>query len=144
LSTSSIQIFALSVLGVPLYLWLFSIIYKLNNRNGVQRKGFNKYIFFLALHPIVYVFIFLIIGICAAITESYDLIFILVPLLVPFHLIAMLFSILLLYYAGKSINRYQKVENVNYFDSTLTYILIYFYIVGIWIIQPKLNEILSE
>src|SRR5690554_3861348 len=110
LSKSSIQIFALSFLGVPLYLWLFSIIYKLNNRNGVQRKGFNNYIFFLAIYPIVYVFIFLIIGICAAITESDDLIFILVPLLVPFHLIAMLFSILLLYYAGKSINRYQKVE----------------------------------
>ena len=62
-------------------------------------------------------------------------------ILIPVHLFSAFCAFYCLYFTAKTIKTIEKRNKVSFGDFTVEFFLIWFYIVGIWIIQPKVNKL---
>lgn len=65
-------------------------------------------------------------------------------LILPFHLLAMTCIFYSLVYSAKRLVTYQCGENVSFFEYSGPFFLIWFFPIGIWFIQPKVNEMADQ
>ena len=77
--------------------------------------------------------------------ESGDAIFpfnpMLMVLIIPLHLLLMVGSIYCLYFMAKTFKTAELQREVKFGDFISEFVLIWFYFVGIWILQPKINKL---
>lgn len=64
--------------------------------------------------------------------------------ILPFHFAAMACSFMLLFLAARSYNNYSKTKKVKHYSFTEIFFMIWFYPIGIWSLQPILNEFMDE
>jgi hypothetical protein len=65
-------------------------------------------------------------------------------LLVPVHLFAMFCIFYCMYFNAKALKAVEWQRNVTFSDFAGEFFLIWFFPIGIWIIQPRLNKIAEE
>lgn len=68
----------------------------------------------------------------------------LVFLLIPLHLFAMFCSFYCLYFVSKTIKTVELQREASFSDYVGEFFLLWFYPIGIWIIQPKINKMMEE
>lgn len=141
LNQTALTIFILSLLGIPIYFWLFSIIFQLDNKiNANPNRLKRALIGILTLYPIVYSFFYI-----SNFLKDYDN-----PTnldfndIFPFHIAAMLCGLILMILAANSYARYEKKNNIETFKSIEVFFMIWFYILTIWKLQPNLNKYLND
>ena len=61
--------------------------------------------------------------------------------IIPIHLLAMICFFYALYFVSKSLVMAEKGEVVTRNDYTLTLFLLFFSLIGIWLIQPRINRL---
>jgi len=65
-------------------------------------------------------------------------------IIVPLHLFAMFCMFYLLYFASKSIVLAEKHKPVSFYDYAGPFFLLWFFPVGIWLVQPRINRLYAE
>nr|WP_299341191.1 hypothetical protein [Allomuricauda sp.] len=65
-------------------------------------------------------------------------------IIVPFHLLSMFGIFYSLYFAAKTIKTAELQREVGFGDFVAEFFLLWFYFIGIWIIQPKVNKLYSK
>lgn len=131
----------LSFLGVPQFLWLFSIVHQLDKKRGVRKSGLEKAtVGILTLYPVLYFFFFL----AQYFNVLHEVIYIPIAQMMPFHLAAMACGFVLLVLAAKSYVKFE--EHIGKEDSSTpsVFFLLWWYIFGIMVLQPKLNQYVKE
>jgi len=129
-------IFLLSFLGIPLYLWLYSIVTEFDKKNlneNISRKYIVKLVTF---YPIIY-FPFAIIYVFYNIATNDRVGF---ERILPYHFTAMFCSLILLLLSSGSLSKYEQTKKYETFGQVGNFFLFWFYIFGVWILQPKINK----
>ncbi len=65
-------------------------------------------------------------------------------IILPLHLFAMFCMFYLLYFASKSIVLAEGNKPVSFYDYAGPFFLMWFFPVGIWLVQPRINRLYSE
>ncbi len=64
--------------------------------------------------------------------------------IVPLHLFAMFCSLYNLYFVSKTIKTVELQKELSFSDYAGEFFMIWFFFVGVWILQPKINEYVEE
>ncbi len=141
LEQKPLKIYLLGLLGIPIYFWIFSIIYQLDKKRNDNQSSIKKLIVgLLTIYPIVYFILFIGFFFNLFTGNSFDIF----DLILPFHLTAMLCGFILMILAANSYGKYEKEKGYKTYESVGVFFMLWFYIVGIWILQPNLNKYINE
>lgn len=138
-------------------MWMRSIVFGLEHRvpeeARVSLKGFN----FFSLIPIFYffllgVFLFFLLQFIASVQHqpTQDFPSVGVPfiamfvLIVPLHLLSIAGLFYSFYITAKTIRSVELGRKVVFSDYAGEFFLLWFHLIGIWIIQPRINEMFKE
>jgi len=141
LNQKPLTIFLLCFLGIPIYIWVFSIIYQLDKKRNVTESLLKIIVVgIITIYPIVYFSFFIsiffnLIGIIPL--DLFDFI-------MPFHLAAMFCGFLLLIIAANSYGEFEKSRKIKTYESVGVFFMLWFYIIGVWILQPNLNKYIND
>lgn len=127
--------------------WLWSLAIGLQKwvpENILMKTNRFKIFFFI---PLIY--ILLIFTSWTGITSGNGNIFKLnfggiISIIIPLHLISMFGIFHSIYFAAKTIKTVELKRNVGFGDFVGEFFLLWFYIIGIWIIQPKVNKFVTD
>ena len=128
-------------LGIPMYFWLFSIIYQLDKkRNENQSSIKNMIVGLVAFYPIVYFFFFIGFFFNLFGGNSLDIF----DFIMPFHLTSILCGFILMILGANSYGKYEKEKGHKTYEAVGVFFMLWFYIIGIWVLQPNLNKYINE
>lgn len=135
LSKSPKELFWLSLLGIPYMIWMYSIGIELNKKNqkdiGIKKILLN----ILVGYPTIY-----LIGTWILILSGKMN----MDTILPFHFGAMFCIFLLMILTSRTIIKFEKEENLKESSGIGLFFGIWYYFIGIWYIQPKLNEYIKR
>ena len=135
LSKNPNELFWLFWLGIPFLIWIYSIGIELNKKIPEWRK-LNKIILIgLMAYPIVYIPV----GITLLIFGIADM-----NTIMPFHFGAMICMCLLIILTSITIIRFEKAEKLKQSNGIGLFFGFWYSIIGVWYIQPKLNEYIKR
>ena len=127
------SVFWLSIfLGIPIYLWLWSIGTKLQS-DKVKINELNLLIFKLSVfYPIAY-FVF---AIYYMLTNGW--------VVMPMHIAAMISTFYAMIFAAKTLKSAELKREAKISDYLGDFFLVWFFPIGIWIIQPRIHKLINE
>ena len=125
------KLFWLSWLGIPYLMWLYSIVVELSKNLPKNNKLVKIILFGLLIYPTVYIPV----GLTFLISGKADM-----ETIMPFHIGAILCIILLMALTAVTIVRFERAEKLKQSNGIGLFFGIWFFIFGVWHIQPKLNE----
>ena len=133
-----------------LFGWLWSIAIGLQSKipeNITMKVRKFKVLFFIPMVYILFISIFMSVTFSGIITTdeepSTGLIGSLFGLIVPLHIFSMFCIFYTLYFVAKTIKTVEFQREVGFSDFAGDFFLLWFYFVGIWIIQPKINKMVE-
>jgi hypothetical protein len=127
-----------------LFAWFWSLAIGLNKKIPDEFKLItNKFKFFF-FFPLIYLIILMLF-----IAGKFNGIQIsginignwVIVIILPLHLVSMFGMFHTLYYVAKTIKTVELKRKVAFGDFVLEFFLLWFYFIGIWIIQPKVNRL---
>jgi hypothetical protein len=126
------------------FAWVWSVISvfinKTPNNVSCKRKKIDKLlIFILSYYLLVTIFMFLFINLDIYIDNNLKTILLII--IVPLHLFSLYSFYYILYFFIKIIKTVELQKEVAFKDFIGEFIMIIFFPIGIWFIQPKINEI---
>lgn len=119
------------LLGLPALLWIYAIPIELNKRLPTVKRVPDLIIKIPFLYVIVYLLVYFVLSLTLYIT---------ILDIFPFHITAMFSILFLITIATKSIIRFEKHHNFKPSNKFKLFVGLWFYILGVWSIQPKLNS----
>jgi len=134
-----------------LFGWFWSIAIGLQKKvpENIKMKTKKFKIFFFI--PLVYLFSisFFIGGIFSGIMEngvepSGEFIGRLVGIILPLHLLSMVGIFYCMYFVAKTLKTVELQKEVSFGDFAGEFFMLWFYIVGVWILQPKINKMAED
>lgn len=131
--------------------WFWSVAiglqYKVPENVKMKIKKFKVLLFI----PLAYMlFISVLMGVTMSgimedgVEPSVGLIGSLAVIIVPMHLFSMFCIFHSLYFVAKTFKTVELQREVNFSDFAGEFFMIWFYPIGIWIIQPKINKMVQE
>jgi hypothetical protein len=125
---------------VILFGWLYTIATRLYPKLPQYHQlkiGRFRFAFFF---PVIYIvaaicFIFAMVS-----SDAPKWIFVIVPL----HIFAMVCLFYVLYYTAKSLKTVELQRRVNFGDYAGEFFLLWFWVIGVWFIQPRINTIFAN
>ncbi|HAH38820.1 MAG TPA: hypothetical protein DEQ87_17840 [Algoriphagus sp.] len=107
-----------------------------------------KIFFFIPMVYLLFVTLFMGVQLNGLMTNgtepSVGLIGVLVAVIVPLHLFSMFCIFYSLYFVAKTFKTVELQREVNFSDFAGEFFLFWFYPIGIWIVQPKINKMIIE
>lgn len=135
LSKNPKELFWLFWLGIPFLIWIYSIGIELNKKIPESGK-LNKIILIgLVAYPLIYIPV----GLIVMISGIADM-----NTIVPFHFGAMICMFLLMILTSITIIKFEKAEKLKQSNGIGLFFGIWYFIIGVWYIQPKLNEYIKR
>ena len=130
-----------------LFVWFWAIAIDLQEKLPDDLKlKVNWFKTFLLIPIIYFVIFFIIIGtiMSGAIQNGTGPNPAIFAMIVPFHLFAMFCIFYCLYFVSKIFKTVELQRKVTFSDFSGEFFLIWFFPVGIWIIQPKINKMVEN
>ena len=127
--------------------WFYALATNLHKKlPGTVKMNLAKYKLFLFI-PAVYIlliciFIFAFINI--AIDQEVGLEPAIFALIIPLHLFSLFCLFYCLYFNAKALKAVELQRPVTFGDYAGEFFLIWFYPIGIWIIQPRINKLFDD
>lgn len=123
--------------------WFWSMAIGLQQciSSDIKMKVTKFKVFFFI--PLIYI-LFLLLHISGMITElpkGFEWIY---ALITPLHLFSMSSIFYMLYFVSKTIKTAELQREVRFSEFLSEFFLLWFYIIGIWIIQPKVNRLYAK
>ena len=125
--------------------WFYYLIKGLNKKNHIQNlktDSANLNLFYL--FPVVYILVislFLPSGFTVSTEESDTISALSILIIVPTHLFSMYCIFYLMYKAAKTIKTAEVQKPVSFGDFAGEFFLLWFFPIGIWFLQPKINKL---
>jgi len=137
-------IIMLIFMGV-LYGWFWSVAIGLQKKvpEGIKMKimKFKIFFFYIICYMILFMgsffFMFRAINFLEYIDPSFMM------FILPFHFFAMFCSFYMLYFVAKTFKTVELQREVKFSDFAGEFFMIWFYPIGIWILQPKINKMIE-
>lgn len=131
------------------YGWMWSIGIGLSKKLPFELKPNTTWFKITMIFPFVYLilfsfFMYSMIGSLSQMNENINPDFTYIGFIFPLHLMAMVCSFYNLYFVAKVIKTSEKQKGVGFGDYIGEFFLIWFFFVGVWILQPKINEMSEE
>jgi hypothetical protein len=131
--------------------WFWSVAiglqHKVPTSVNMKVKKF-KIFFFIPIAYILFITVFMAISIGGLMETSSapsgGLIVGLVAVIVPVHLFSMFCIFYSLYFVAKTFKTVELQREVSFSDFAGEFFMIWFYPIGIWIIQPKINKMIKK
>lgn len=125
-----------------LIFWLYTMGHKVNSILSEDLRKNETFFKISALFPILYiVFVFLLFGIILGKSSADFNPILIVIFIVPAHLFTMFCMFYLIYFCSKSLKTYELQKKLKFVDYAGEFVLLWFFPIGIWIIQPRINKI---
>jgi hypothetical protein len=138
------------MLSIVLYIqmgWQYGLIFKLKDKLSLPPSWPYKRIKAFFFIPIIY-FLIIFVLIAFLFTNAFSGnfrpgagFFGVIALIFPLHLFSMFCMFHTMYYAAKSVKTVEMGKEVTFNDFAGEFFLIWFYPIGIWILQPKVNKL---
>lgn len=134
-----------------LFGWLYSVAVGLQKRvpEDIKMKVRKFKIFFFI--PMVYILGFIVIfsiAMSGLITSNFepDVPFLvsLFAFIIPMHLFSMFCIFYTLYFVAKTFKTVELQREVRFSDFVGEFFMIWFYPIGIWVVQPRINRVVSK
>ena len=137
---------------LTLMIWFFQVATGLYAKRPAGSSLKIKRFYFAYFFPMIYLAIFIIcmLGFTAyASTHANEMkdpaSFMWIFLVVfPLHLFAMACGMYVLYFVAKALKSYEQQRNPELGDFVGDFVLTWFFMIGVWFIQPRINKIFSE
>jgi len=125
------------------YLWTWVSGIQLNKRLPEELQLNSIFFKICFFYPIVYVpaIILVIFTVIYPASDFFPLAFL---LLVPFHLFAIFCSFYCYYFVARVIKTNELGQHTYISDYIAEVFMVWFFFVGIWFLQPKINKMVSE
>lgn len=130
--------------GLLFFGWLWALAIGLQKWVPVEAKMKTtrfKIFFFI---PLVY-FLFMVTAMSSLFSVDAESFFlnlgVIVAIIVPLHLFSMFCILHIFYFAAKTIKTVELKRKVGFGDFIGEFFLLWFYFIGIWIIQPRVNRL---
>lgn len=123
------------VLGVVCFMgWLWAMGMFCNSLNSPPVRGRTAFFRFAFIYPLLYMVAFVAVFFDLGISIS--------PwIIVPLHLFAMFCIFYDLYFVSKNLTMAERGRAVTFYDYAAPFFLIWFFPVGIWFVQPRVNQL---
>jgi len=131
LSKNPKELFWLFCLGIPFLIWIYSIGIELNRKIPESGRLNKVTLIGLIAYPIIYIPI----GLTLLISGISDM-----NAILPFHFGAIICMFLLVILTSMTIIKFEKAEKLIQSNVIGLFFGIWYFIIGVWYIQPKLNE----
>lgn len=133
------------------FAWYWSIAIGLQSKvpeNVKMKTKKFKIFFFIPIFYLLFILFFMggiFSGVMQVASES-DVgpIFGMVGVILPLHLLSMFGIFYSLYFVAKTFKTVELQKEVSFGDFAGEFFLLWFYIIGIWIIQPKINKMVED
>ena len=116
--------------------WIFSIGVAANRGLNNELKRNDRVFKFGLLYALIYIFVF-----SQLMTRATPASF---GLIVPFHLLAMAASFYGLWFASRQLVVLKEGRSVRFMDFSGPFFLMWFFPIGVWFVQPLVNELLGK
>jgi len=128
--------------------WYYSVAVglqdKIPSELQLNLKRF-KFFFFFPLTYIVLLIIFMIVGVFGVIQTGGEpdalLLGVGLTVVLPLHFFSMFCMFYIIYFVSKTLKMAELQRNVSFSDYAGEFFLIWLYPIGIWFVQPKINEL---
>lgn len=123
--------------AVILFSWIYAVATRLYPKLPAvhtMKLGRFKFAFFF---PMIYVVVFMCFMFFVFPSVAPEWAFI----IVPFHFLAIACIFYVLYFTAKSLKTFELNRNVTFGDYAGEFFLLWFYFIGVWFIQPRINAI---
>jgi len=131
--------------------WFYSVAIGLQKKvpKDVKMKVKKfRIIFFIPMVYILFITSFIGIGVTDLIETNTApnpmMIFSVMGIILPLHLLSMVCIFYSLYFVAKTFKTVELQREVSFSDFAGEFFLIWFYPIGIWIIQPKINKMMEQ
>ena len=126
--------FAIGLLGLTVYGWIYSIGVIANQRVGAQHQRGDVIFKGGLIYAVLYAFVF---GSVVSAAKG-------MPLwLVPAHLVSAAATIYALWFAGKQLMCLRHQRDVEFLEVSGPMFLIWTFPLGVWFVQPVVNDLLT-
>lgn len=116
--------------------WFWSLGAFFNSLVGSDLRPKKKFFKAAVVYPGVYVLFFLPVFLGA--NPFWFLV------ILPFHLLAMFCMFYCLYFVAKNMAMAEMGRRVSFYDYAGPFFLLWFFFIGVWIIQPRANRLYTE
>jgi len=119
--------------------WIWSVVIGLNKKlpNPLQIKTtVFKLLFFI---PIIYLPLFMMYFSGHVVDNGFSII----KLIMPFHFLSMFSIFYCKFQAAKTIKTAETQTKVTFADFAGDFFLIWFFLIGIWVLQPRINQLIA-
>ena len=132
------------------YGWIWSVAIglqaKIEEKDRLNVKLFKIFFFFPVVYlGLVFLFmIFLVVSIPAMIDSTLEppaTLIAWIILIIPFHFFAIFCGIYQIYFVAKTIKTAELQRSVTFSDYVGEFFMVWFYIIGIWFLQPRINKL---
>ena len=127
--------------------WFYSVSVGLQHKisdNVKMNTGFFKFcLFFPAAYISIFIFVFMI-SFFDAFTNQVIPDFGIFALIIPCHFFSMFCILYCLYFTAKAIKTAEMQRRVRFSDFAGELFMLWFFFIGVWIIQPRLNKIVND
>ena len=127
--------------------WLWAVAINLQEKLTADLKlKVNRFKTFLLI-PIIYFvifFVFIDLVMSGAIENGTVTNHVIFAWIIPLHLIAVFCIFYCLYFVSKVFKTVELQRKVTFSDFAGEFLMIWFFIIGIWIIQPKINKMIES
>ena len=138
------------IVGGVFYGWIWSISIGLGNslreELKINNRWFKTSFFYLIGYLVLFMlfFMYMFIGIQGSLAVDVDVAPTYFVIIFPLHMIAMVCSFYILYFAAKVFKTAEFRRSVSFSDFAGEFFLLWFFFIGVWIIQPKVNRLVEE
>lgn len=143
---STFPIFMLIYIAI-FFGWFWSIGVGLHRflpvNHNLKIKKFKTFFFIPLVYISILMFSMIYFGTFTEFPPPEDTILLTFTIITPFHLFSVFCILYMLYFCSKTIKSIELNKRVEFSDYAGEFFLLWFYIVGIWILQPKINRIYS-
>ncbi len=130
--------------------WFWSVAIGLQTKvpeNVKMKIKKFKIFFFIPMVYLILISIAMMVGLCGVIENgeflNVGLIASLFIIVIPLHLFSMFCTFYSLYFVAKTYKTVELQREVSFSDSAGEFFMIWFYPIGIWIVQPKINKMIE-
>ena len=126
--------------------WLFSIGYKFNKLLPDEANMKNGFFKFTIIFPLIYMILIScgVGGFMNSAEMGNEINPAIFALIVPAHLFAMFCMFYGLYFSSKTLKTVELQRKIGFGDYAGEFFLMWFFPIGIWILQPRINKIFED
>ncbi len=127
------------------FCWLYAIAIECNKRTSVELQKSPTYMLISLIYVATYAIVFsILLSLAQDSTQPLNIALLIPLIIIPFHFLAAVCIFYSFGFTAKRLVTLQRGKSVDFYDYIGTFFMFWFFPLGIWFIQPKVNSLLGN